>query len=769
MYAAALRWLSPEHVLIAAGSALGDVIVWSCDVIDNNTTSQDFGTAVTKHYDYAAHDGSVFGLDITTLRADGRDVLVLASCSDDRTIRIWNISDALDDRNVSAVSSDDRATNEIAAPCLVKTWAHTSRIWQIQFRTAQSSIDAETQLFSFGEDGTFQLWTLHSSTATSSDTLWSLTHNSTFTNHVGKNIWSHAISQAPSSVSVATGGADSAVVLVEFDKRAGHLLPGMRTPQQWTKDDLASIITQGMLENHFESSEVQLAAAAPKAYSFVASDQVLMTTPGGHVLLGQHSSVNSANSAMSWRYLNTIPSRSYSVTAGLPSHGLGLIGDSSGNVYSFIKGSLHAKPLLNVSSKVGGLFLQSVRASMSPDSDLDEDIVLVVSRLGHAKANLFRLSSRALVDRSDEDVPLTSIELELPEDMVISSMLFQQLNPKKQLLFLGSRNGYVACYIIDEVMKLVSYAGHHTDAVTSLKWERDAKSPEEDSGYLLTTGRASSYAIHSYTGTSDPLLVHRTVLPFGPNIEGFYFTDDSQPHLIFYGFHSKDFLVYDETEHNEVMRIDCGGAHRVWAFNPATLQDASTIGEFLWTRAAVLCMFSHDNTRRRWIKRGGHGREVKAMAVRPRLRDENITDNDIIIATGAEDTDIRLFTFTSSAEAVEPEMNCISIVSKHNTGLQQIQWSSDGQYLFSSAGCEEFFVWRVREVPFVQIGIACESAMPPASELPDLRIMGFDVTRVVDETENGFDAKFIITIVLSDSTLRVSHPSHSCLKVTMSY
>ena len=67
-------------------------------------------------------------------------------------------------------------------------------------------------------------------------------------------------------------------------------------------------------------------------------------------------------------------------------------------------------------------------------------------------------------------------------------------------------------------------------------------------------------------------------------------------------------------------------------------------------------------------------------------------------------------------------------------------------------------------MPFVQIGIVCESAMPPASELVDLRIMAFDVTRVVDEkveADIDVDAKFLITIVLSDSTLRVSLPLYS--------
>jgi len=732
LYAAALRWLTPEHVLIAAGSALGDVIVWSCGVSDNDSTDAVSSGAVIKHYEYPAHDGSVFGIDIAVLKANEHDVLVLASCSDDRTIRIWDISNAFSHRSIQVAKQsepeDKGSPDVIAAPCLVKTWAHTSRIWQIQFTVAQSSVHIETQLFSFGEDGTCQLFTLQSDNPSSSDAMWSLVHNSTFPNHVGKNIWSHAITQDLNTVYVATGGADSAVVLVGFEQRARRSLAGTKTPQQWTKEDLARTITEGMLAGQSASTEVQLAGAAPKAYSFVTPDQVLMTTPGGHVLLGQYSSADTAICSISWRYLSTIPSRSYSVTAGLPSHGLGLIGDSNGDVYCFSHGRLFSKPLLRVSSKVGGLFLQSLRVQKSQDGGPVADIVLVVSQLGHANANLFRLSSRALIDHIDMDKELTPLELKLPDDMVVTSMLYERLNPQQELLILGSRNGYVACYTLGEKADLVSYAAHHTDSVTAIRWEHDGASSSKDSGYLLTTGRDSSYAIHSYTsfsGDVSPLLVHRTVLPLGPNIEGFYFTDDPEPHLIFYGFHSTDFVIYDETEHNEVMRIDCGGAHRVWAFNPTPTHDTGTIGKFLWTRAGILCMFSSDNERRRWIKRGGHGREVKAVAVRPHQSRGTVGNECTIIATGAEDTDIRLFCLSSSAGTVPPEMKCLSIVRKHNTGLQQVQWSTDGEFLFSSAGCEEFFVWRVREVPFVQIGIVCESAMPPASELPDFADHGF--------------------------------------------
>lgn len=762
LYAASLRWLNRTRVLIAAGSALGDIIVWSCSVNDESTAERISNEAVTKHYDYPAHDGSVFGLDIGAVKAGEVEVLVLASCSDDRTIRVWDISDALDYETTDSMkpsqSEEEGIAGVVVAPCITNTWAHTSRIWQVQFFAACEDIGGGTQLFSFGEDGTCQLWIFAFNTAAAGNRVWSLTHDSTFPNHVGKNMWSHTIRDNADTVYVATGGADSAVVIAEFERRVSQSLTGSTTPQQWTKDDLAKIVTASLFDAQAKLSEVLPAAAAPKAYSFVSPDQVLMTTPGGHVMLGQLSTRGNADTSMSWRYLDTIPSKSYSVTAGLRSHGLGLIGDASGDVYAFARGQLYTKPLLNVGSKVGGVFLQLAGLRRSFERKDDDHIVLLVTRLGHAKANLFRLSGRALFNHTAEEL-FPTIELDLPDDLVVTSMLFEQLNRKQNLLFLGSRNGYVACYVVDKDVKLLSYTAHHTDAVSALKWKPAIEELEDESGHLLTTGRDSSYAIHSYTfmpTPASPLLVHRIVLPFGPNVEGFYLTEGPQPHLIFFGFHSKDFLVYDETEHNEVMRIDCGGAHRAWAFDPSISQESNSTGVFLWTRAAVLCMSSGGTICRRWVKRGGHGREVKVVAVRPRQHDTPSYADSSIIATGAEDTDIRLFALTSPLEASQPEMKCIGIITKHNTGLQQIQWSTDGQYLFSSAGCEEFFVWRVREVPFVQVGIVCESALPPASELPDLRIMAFDVAQI-DDAAGDVDAEFIITIVLSDSTLRVNH------------
>jgi len=351
-------------------------------------------------------------------------------------------------------------------------------------------------------------------------------------------------------------------------------------------------------------------------------------------------------------------------------------------------------------------------------------------------------------------------------------MHLQGFENAQRLLFIGARNGQVACYRLSDTPQLVSYTSHHSDAVTAMHWDSSEAPSGDDgysSGYLLSSARDSSYAIHRYdgTGSNPPQRVHRTTLPIGPLIEGFYFTAESEPHLIFYGFRSKDFVVYDETDHTEIMRVECGGAHRIWSFQPTSSQDARSVGTFCWTRASILCMSRDDRVQTSRAKKGGHGREIKAVAVRPPQKGSNKYSN--VIATGAEDTDIRLFTLDNETDL---QVKCVSIVKKHNTGLQQLKWSSDGRYLFSCGGSEEFFVWRIRQVPFVQIGVVVESSLPPASELPDLRIMAFDVLDVAPEhaESDDRDGSFIIPIVLSDSTLRVSNsttfiPQHLLINI----
>jgi WD40 repeat protein len=155
----------------------------------------------------------------------------------------------------------------------------------------------------------------------------------------------------------------------------------------------------------------------------------------------------------------------------------------------------------------------------------------------------------------------------------------------------------------------------------------------------------------------------------------------------------------------------------------------------VWTRASSMHICSQAGPNHGVIRPGSHGREIKAVAA-------SQGPSSPLIATGAEDTDIKLF------EYVEGELLCRRTLRRHTTGIQHLQWSENGEYLFSSGGCEEFYIWKTRRLPSpMGVGIVCDFTYAPESEHADLRIMSFDVK----QRNIGYD----IALVFSDSSIKV--------------
>lgn len=198
------------------------------------------------------------------------------------------------------------------------------------------------------------------------------------------------------------------------------------------------------------------------------------------------------------------------------------------------------------------------------------------------------------------------------------------------------------------------------------------------------------------------------------------------------------------------MSIECGGAHRNWAYVPLPESDGG--GRFIYTKASTLHIHSQSEASHKVIQAGGHGREIKAVAVSPPLQSFE-GESDRYIATGAEDTCIRIWSYKAE------ELKSTHTVSKHITGIQALHWSSNGQYLFSAAGREEFFVWRVQPLPLpgLEVGVVCVSQCPAVTEAGDLRIMDFEILEVREDAEAT--RRFLVSLVYSDSSVRVSTTS----------
>jgi WD40 repeat protein len=227
--------------------------------------------------------------------------------------------------------------------------------------------------------------------------------------------------------------------------------------------------------------------------------------------------------------------------------------------------------------------------------------------------------------------------------------------------------------------------------------------------------------------------VHYGTPPLGPNIESAWF--DNANDLLLFGFRSKYFVVWNETKECEVLNVECGGAHRSYAYSHLE----SGGGHFVYTKASRLYIYSQHKPSHMIIKPGGHGREMKTTALSP---------NRSLIATGAEDTTIRLWIYRDLENIISKQLECLLVVQKHTTGIQHLQWHGSN-YLFSSGGNEEFFIWAVEDIPGLGIGLVCEASCPDQSEDKDLRIMSFDIIQSDPE-----HSEIIISLAYSDSTIR---------------
>jgi WD40 repeat protein len=733
LYCAHISWLSASLCLVASGTAFGDIILWSCPF---SRKKQEAVNAKT-HYIFQAHEGSVFDVQVSTPLS--RNILggprrVLASCSDDRTIRLWDISDL--ERESPSMTEIQRETglgstdqsDIYAPPLLAKATGHISRIWMVRFvleevqsQSCRPKIQKSSlAVSSFGEDGSCITWNVGTANDDTNQVSYELRQSRILPIHAGKNIWSSTIYNGKG----ASGGADGLIALLPSITRSSQALEIKNSLLSSSPDD-----TTIERKDTFQS------------YTFVGADTILATTTQGHIVTLQlcQDGTPLVERHGSYESLST-----FSMTTS--ASGLGLIAGVRGDVQIFSLESRRCFPVAELSGKVAGLFLNE--PATTAGFEIANEANLLITTVGSATAQLIRIS-KAVCGAKMESHAITEQRLDLPPRCIATSfVLFRCGNIDYAMV--GARNGSMTAYDVSERNPTEALSSIHSlqrchgkDSVTAMRF-RPATGDGNDFGHLFSTGRDGTCAVHRVISRELSLsfeLIHQLELPFGPNIEGLSFTEDDS--LRIWGFKGKRFVVHDLKVQQDIFTVDCGGGvHRNWAYEPS-----ANGGTFIWTQASTLMRVTQTELPLQSLSAGGHGREIKAVAVS--------TGRNQIVATGAEDTDIKLSTYSS-----HDGFRCLQTLRKHNTGIQHLQWSSDGSCLFSSAGSEEFYVWRVcHDVPILGIGITCES-VHPRSMASDLRIMRFDVSERAPYGEQGIT--YEIVMAYSDST--VQRWSYDCSK-----
>lgn len=754
LYSANVIALSPSHVLIAAGTVFGEIIVWSCFLSIEGLHKANAVASI--HHFFTGHEGSIFDVRISPQIPSlngGHSGRLLASCSDDRTVRIWDISDcerktAQDPSAYSTDGFDLRSTgfgpveageeSVGSESCVVQAFAHSARIWGVHFRAITNKDQTHMGLVSRGEDCTCVMWDLSWQSSLAGKNEYRLIQTSSIQPHIGKHIWSLDLCRVGSETVVYTGGADGALKSFAIEENDNeHLGSGLA----------ASLQQPSGLQ--VKAKKKQSTAYGAKAFAFVSQNCLLRTSTQGQIQLGYIGQTE--ENAIDWETLcETTDLASFAVMAALPQRGLALIGNFQGlfRLYNHTTNSII--PVANVGKRpLEVFFLQTHSSETDLSYPLKDLTFLVCYPTGDENPTGEEITLVNILDWNSDSPKAETTTFSLPSSFVVcsASLIFDG-----QYFSIGSKLGAIAVYSISKTQPvLVNRRVHgrefvnHISVVSSVATRDSTKSD-----FVLTCGRDGTYCLHemSICGKDADAFsietVHRTASITGGNLEGAYF-DGATGDFMLYGFRSQDFVLRNESKLTDIVSIASGGFRRAWDFIPGT-NDSDAL--FTWKDGITLMTTRVRAGASTLIRAGGHGREIKAMDV------FNATGGEQpLFATGAEDTTVRLFTPNPSI-AASPwgTFECLRVLDTHRSGIQQVTWSKDGKYLFTSAAYEEFFVWRVRMIPKFGLATKLMAASPKDDVNSDLRIPGFDVLEV---EEVGGQQGFLLCLALSNSVIKV--------------
>ncbi|OZJ02499.1 hypothetical protein BZG36_04844 [Bifiguratus adelaidae] len=734
-------------LLLASGTVFNEVHLWR----PSRCNSSDLGIV---HAKLIGHEGVIFGIRWFD------DATLLASVSDDRSIRVWKVT--------------QQEGDETPIDCAI-IWGHTSRVWDCQF--------VDSWLVSISEDATCRVWQNRLLTTTAPGEQSITRCLAAWEGHATKNIWSLAVD--PTRRIVATGGQDS-----------GLRLWSLASIAQNNVDSESSLI-----HSRFPSKTVYAVAEdksedTDEPRNFVNSDYrtIVVATAEGYVL---------ANDVIdgSWKRLHFDPAFSnYSIVSRSECGRIIAVASLQGEV-------LLLSPREEFEARKFSMHSKQARAIIITNGT--DDKFFLLSYAVDSSCSFHTLDTR---HRKIELI--RTINIRLPKQKV--NIMCAALSGDNRILVMGTRESALLVYQLldshssrspgDETEVSPSAEikkAHQGDAITSVMLHGSGSTDL----VLYSTGRDGAYnkyrvCLKSVVNTkhSDACKLQQSPLsnlrnedswysPAGSLIESDSDTDVSATlngavtaqgvelqklfrekvtkgwleratfkdgELLLLGFYRKRGYLYNTEKRFEMLTVACGGAHRAWDFMVSDAQMSQTIFTFIrhqqlytYVRQAIAGSEGFIESK---LQEGFHGREVRSVQ-QLQLASPTGQIHDVLV-TGAEDTLLKFHLRHHSKFGTS--LKCITAVQKHSSVIRCVSTTPENQeLLFTSGGNEEIRCWRLTvdhnasNPEEIQVH-AVETGICPRVVDMEARIM--DTTVYTPKVSRGFH---ILAAAYSDGIIRL--------------
>ncbi|XP_043835853.1 WD repeat-containing protein 6 [Dromiciops gliroides] len=658
IYSACLVGKDWQELVLVAGTVFNQLVIWR----PADFTNEERRVKVERRI--SGHNGVIFS--ICYMESKG----LLASASDDRSIRVWRVGDL-------------RAPPGLVQ-CILVCYGHQSRVWSVQL--------LDNYIISIGEDSACIVWNYVGEIV------------QTFKGHKGRSI--RAVAVHKTQAWVVTGGADSSIRL--WPLKGNRLQGNSLSPLGFS-----SFTKKG----------------SPKALTLVSPSWLLVMTDVGAVYLydltvKRWKFILDDINYQSYNLLDAVQLPGGSVICAL--------GNLEGHIKIFpLHYPQEAKELKIYKGKVHGLSWVTRQPQDPGRNDLccalfasgPEGVLLW---LDVSFCTLGRVDK--VVEQRRYILPLCKQRWHtcltfLPQgDFLVcgdrrgSLLLFLCGEATAEASGEGGRKSDSSADSDEDQgseRSLTPEEGAPVDLLFGIHGKQGVTSVTYHKDYVYSTGRDGSFQQLRVQGRRlQPLWKQRPCKGMDW-VAGLSFAPDGN--LLVLGFHSTDFLVWSPRTHEKLHIVPCGGGHRSWGYaqTPATMV-------FAYIKAGDVMVYraqEEGSCSQAVLKESLHGRELTCVRYVGAVRTQEGGDTVDILVTSSEDTTVNILAFVAASSTVA----LLATINNHISSVRTLALcgaDTDGaepqaklrRLLFSAGSRAEIQCYELLVTPDLnaQAGLTCQ-------------------------------------------------------------